>query len=220
VAGNHHPQGHRVVRCTAGRVPAFSAQRGGVRGHGGDVHGSVPRRTSPERLWDRVDTARHALAEKGALGAAGPLDLMICATAVHHGLVVLHEDADFVTVARVLPDVSERNVRNAPGLWCRDRKGPPARDARRGTPSAFGRGYPHAALSHHPSTSSTRAMFRLAMLPHSLNGVGVPPSPDTASNSPNPPSHAISTPRPSSAVVSLGGRRSPGTDNRRRCRGN
>jgi predicted nucleic acid-binding protein len=38
------------------------------------------------------------------------------ATAVHHGLVVLHDDADFVTVARFLPDVSERNVHNAPGL--------------------------------------------------------------------------------------------------------
>jgi hypothetical protein len=60
--------------------------------------------------------AQYALAEKGALGAAGPLDLMICATAVHHGLVVLHDDADFVTVARFLPAVSERNVRNAPGL--------------------------------------------------------------------------------------------------------
>lgn len=50
------------------------------------------------------------------LGAAGPLDLMICATAAHHGLIVLHDDADFVTAARFLPDVSERNVRDAPAL--------------------------------------------------------------------------------------------------------
>jgi predicted nucleic acid-binding protein len=78
-----------------------------------DLYPDVP---LPKRLWDWVDTAQYALAEKGALGAAGPLDLMICATAVHHGLVVLHDDADFVTVARFLPDVSERNVRNAPGL--------------------------------------------------------------------------------------------------------
>jgi|GEM_PF-6736158 len=48
--------------------------------------------------------------------SAGPLDLMICATAAHHELIVLHDDADFVTAARFLPDVSERNVRNAPGL--------------------------------------------------------------------------------------------------------
>jgi predicted nucleic acid-binding protein len=70
----------------------------------------------PKRLWDWVDTAQYVLAQKGALGAAGPLDLMICATAVHHGLTVLHDDADYVTAAGFLPDVSERNVRNVPGL--------------------------------------------------------------------------------------------------------
>ncbi|MFF8192406.1 PIN domain-containing protein [Streptomyces bobili] len=78
-----------------------------------DLYPDVP---LPKRLWDWVDSAQYALAKKGALGAAGPLDLMICATAAHHGLIVLHDDADFVTVARFLPDVSERNVHNVPGL--------------------------------------------------------------------------------------------------------
>lgn len=78
-----------------------------------DLYPDVP---LPKRLWDWVDTAQYALAAKGALGAAGPLDLMICATAAHHGLILLHDDADFVTVARLLPDVSERNVRNVPGF--------------------------------------------------------------------------------------------------------
>jgi predicted nucleic acid-binding protein len=68
----------------------------------------------PKRLWDWVDAAQYTLAENGAVGAASPLDLMVCATAAHHGLIVLHDDADFVTVARLLPDVSERNVRGVP----------------------------------------------------------------------------------------------------------
>ncbi|GAB1334162.1 hypothetical protein ACE1SV_07520 [Streptomyces sp. E-15] len=37
------------------------------------------------------------------------------------------------------------------------------RDARHGTPPAFGRGDPHAALSDHPSTPGTRVILRLAM---------------------------------------------------------
>jgi predicted nucleic acid-binding protein len=42
------------------------------------------------------------------------VDLLICATAAQHDLVVLHDDTDFVTAARYLPDVRERSVRNAP----------------------------------------------------------------------------------------------------------
>jgi predicted nucleic acid-binding protein len=78
-----------------------------------DLYPDVP---LPKRVWDWIEAAQYALAEKGALGAAGPLDLLICATAAHHGLIVLHDDADFVTAARFLPDVSERNVRDVPGL--------------------------------------------------------------------------------------------------------
>lgn len=70
----------------------------------------------PKRLWDWVEAAQYSLAENGAVGAASPLDLMICATAAHHGLIVLHDDNDFATMARFLPDVSERSVRSVPGL--------------------------------------------------------------------------------------------------------
>jgi predicted amidohydrolase len=43
--------------------------------------------------------------------AAGPIDLLVCATAVHHGHTVLHVDNDFVTVAGVLKEVQQRDVR-------------------------------------------------------------------------------------------------------------
>lgn len=78
-----------------------------------DLYPDVP---LPKRMWDWIDAAQYTLAGKGALGAAGPLDLMICATAAHHGLAVLHDDADFATAARFLPDVSERNVRDVPHI--------------------------------------------------------------------------------------------------------
>jgi predicted nucleic acid-binding protein len=42
------------------------------------------------------------------------VDLLICATAVHHDLIVLHDDSDFVTAARHLPDLRERTIRDTP----------------------------------------------------------------------------------------------------------
>ena len=40
------------------------------------------------------------------------VDLMIAATAAHHGLTVLHDDADYRTVARHAPDLSEHSIRD------------------------------------------------------------------------------------------------------------
>ena len=44
--------------------------------------------------------------------SASAVDLMIAATAAHHGLTVLHDDADYRTVARHAPDFSEHNIRD------------------------------------------------------------------------------------------------------------
>jgi predicted nucleic acid-binding protein len=40
--------------------------------------------------------------------------LLICATAAPHDLVVLHDDKDFATAARYVPDVRERTIHDAP----------------------------------------------------------------------------------------------------------
>ncbi|MEV5606736.1 PIN domain-containing protein [Streptomyces sp. NPDC052225] len=40
------------------------------------------------------------------------VDLLIAATAAHHGLTVLHDDADFTTLARTAPDLRARSVRD------------------------------------------------------------------------------------------------------------
>ena len=36
--------------------------------------------------------------------------MLVCATAVHHGLTVLHADSDFAIVADVLPEVRQRDI--------------------------------------------------------------------------------------------------------------
>ncbi|MFE9885275.1 hypothetical protein [Streptomyces scopuliridis] len=35
---------------------------------------------------------------------------LVCATAAHHGLVVIHDDNDFRAAAQILADVVERSV--------------------------------------------------------------------------------------------------------------
>ncbi|MFE6070656.1 PIN domain-containing protein [Streptomyces sp. NPDC056525] len=54
---------------------------------------------------------QYKLTQKGQHHAAGVVDLLLCATAVHHGLTLLHRDDDFATVARVLKGVEQQDVR-------------------------------------------------------------------------------------------------------------
>lgn len=65
----------------------------------------------PKAAWRWVDTAQYKLTQKGQHRAAGSLDLLVCATAVHHGLTVLHVDNDYPTVAAVLPELQQRDIR-------------------------------------------------------------------------------------------------------------
>lgn len=69
----------------------------------------------PKAAWRWVESAQHELARRGGHQALGVVDLLICATAAHAGLVVLHDDQDFATAARALPDLAERNVNRLPG---------------------------------------------------------------------------------------------------------
>jgi predicted nucleic acid-binding protein len=65
----------------------------------------------PKNAWRWVDTAQYRLTQHGQHRGPGPIDLLVCATAVHHGITVLHVDAGFATVSRVLPEVRQRDVR-------------------------------------------------------------------------------------------------------------
>lgn len=67
----------------------------------------------PKTTWRWIESAQHRLVAEAAIRALSPVDLVICATAAQHGLVVLHDDADFETAARILPDVRAHRI--APG---------------------------------------------------------------------------------------------------------
>ncbi|MEV6245553.1 PIN domain nuclease [Streptomyces sp. NPDC051742] len=69
----------------------------------------------PKDAWRWVETAQYKLTQKGQHRAAGVVDLLVCATAVHHGLTILHRDNDFATVARVLKEVEQHDVRQLGG---------------------------------------------------------------------------------------------------------
>jgi predicted nucleic acid-binding protein len=68
----------------------------------------------PKDAWQWVESAQHRLLHRGAHRALSAVDLLICSTAAVRGLVVLHDDGDFVTAAKILPDVRERSVWNVP----------------------------------------------------------------------------------------------------------
>ncbi|MFE7273874.1 PIN domain nuclease [Streptomyces sp. NPDC057623] len=67
----------------------------------------------PKDAWRWAENAQYKLTQKGQHRGPGPADLVLCATAVHHGLTLLHADNDFTTVSRVLPEVVERDIRRA-----------------------------------------------------------------------------------------------------------
>ncbi|CAN5159967.1 hypothetical protein BH20ACT5_BH20ACT5_01920 [soil metagenome] len=68
----------------------------------------------PKTAWQWIDSAQYRLVRRGVHRSMSAVDLLICATAGHHGLTVLHDDADYTVAARVLTDLSERTVRDAP----------------------------------------------------------------------------------------------------------
>jgi predicted nucleic acid-binding protein len=66
----------------------------------------------PKNAWRWVDSAQYKLTQRGQHRGPGLVDLLVCATAVHHDLTVLHVDADFGTVARVLPELQQHDIRS------------------------------------------------------------------------------------------------------------
>jgi predicted nucleic acid-binding protein len=70
----------------------------------------------PKSAWRWIESAQYRLVRHGAHRSLSTVDLLICATAAHHDLVVLHDDNDFATAARCLPDLRERRVTDTPAM--------------------------------------------------------------------------------------------------------
>jgi predicted nucleic acid-binding protein len=72
--------------------------------------------TVPKTTWQWVESAQYRLLRVGAHRALSCVDLLICACAAIRGLVVLHDDNDFVAAARHLPDLVERRIHVLPDV--------------------------------------------------------------------------------------------------------
>jgi predicted nucleic acid-binding protein len=64
----------------------------------------------PKNAGRWISTVQYQMARAGHHRSASATDLIIAATAAHHGLTVLHDDDDYRTVARHAPDLTEHNI--------------------------------------------------------------------------------------------------------------
>lgn len=73
----------------------------------GDLYPDV---SVPKNAGRWIASVQHHMVMAGEHRSASAVDLMIAATAAHHDLTVLHDDADYRTVARYASDFSEHNI--------------------------------------------------------------------------------------------------------------
>ena len=64
----------------------------------------------PKRADRWVEVTQYQMSRAGEHRSASAIDLIIAATAAHHGLIVLHDDNDFATVARHAPELAQHNI--------------------------------------------------------------------------------------------------------------
>lgn len=72
-----------------------------------DLYPDVP---VPKNAGRWIASVQRQMSRAGQHRSASAVDLIIAATAAHHGLTVLHDDADYRAVARHTSDLTEHNV--------------------------------------------------------------------------------------------------------------
>ena len=70
--------------------------------------------TIPDDIWDLVAAIRRELAPHSAHQGLSVADLVIAATAIRLKLTVLHEDHDFETVTRFVPELQQHRISAGP----------------------------------------------------------------------------------------------------------
>lgn len=71
----------------------------------------------PDRAWETVRSVQAQLAAKSQHQGLSVADHLVVATALHHHLTILHEDADFGTAAAIVPDLRQQRIlANGTGL--------------------------------------------------------------------------------------------------------
>jgi predicted nucleic acid-binding protein len=76
----------------------------------GGLHDTYPWVAVPDNAWETVRAVRGRLADRSAHHGLSVADHLVVATALHHRLTVLHEDADFCTASGVVPELQERRI--------------------------------------------------------------------------------------------------------------
>jgi predicted nucleic acid-binding protein len=66
--------------------------------------------TIPDGVWELCKAIRHELAPHSAHRGLSVADLVIAATAVRLKLIVLHEDADYETISRFMPELQQHRI--------------------------------------------------------------------------------------------------------------
>lgn len=64
----------------------------------------------PDRAWETVRSVQTRLAAKSQHHGLSVADHLVVATALHHRLTILHENADFSTVAAIVPDIEQQRI--------------------------------------------------------------------------------------------------------------
>ncbi|BDU09072.1 PIN domain nuclease [Nocardia cyriacigeorgica] len=68
----------------------------------------------PKSAGTWISGLQYRAAEMGSHSCLSAVDLQVCATAAYHGLVVVHDDSDFVTAARLATELRQLNVHDGP----------------------------------------------------------------------------------------------------------
>ena len=64
----------------------------------------------PDRAWETISSVQAQLAAKSQHQGLSVADHLVVATALHHHLTILHEDADFATAAEIVHDIRQQRV--------------------------------------------------------------------------------------------------------------
>jgi len=75
-----------------------------------DLLAAYPWVPVPDRAWETVRSVQARLAAKSQHNGLSVADHLVVATALHHKLTILHQDADFATAAAVVSDIQEQRI--------------------------------------------------------------------------------------------------------------
>nr|WP_221333211.1 PIN domain-containing protein [Nocardia transvalensis] len=105
---------HAVASCDPQRAEfLYSAPDAREFDEISEMYGDLYPDVAVPKHADRwIGVAQYRMSRAGEHRCASAVDLLIAATAAHHGLTVLHDSYDYRTLARHTADLREHNIRD------------------------------------------------------------------------------------------------------------